>query len=158
MPIARVESTTARTDDPEIVEPLCAIFRRRLKAEGLKYTPERARILDAIIQLDEVFEADVLLERMKRSGVRVSKATIYRTINLMEQCGILQQVFFDSDQAHYLLAYGRKNTGVIVRVDARQVIPVALPEVVAVRDRVCADLGLEAQGHRFVIYARGRST
>src|SRR5690606_11707389 len=72
-----------------IVEPLCAVFRRRLEAEGLKYTPERAQILDAIIQMDEVFEAEALLERMKTAGFRVSKATIYRTIRLLADAGII---------------------------------------------------------------------
>ena len=41
--------------DPEIVEPLCAVFRRRLKSEGLKYTPERAQVLDTIIRYEGLF-------------------------------------------------------------------------------------------------------
>ena len=54
-------------DDIHIVEPLCAVFRRRLKAEGLKYTPERAQILDAIIRRDDVFRADELMDSMRQS-------------------------------------------------------------------------------------------
>ena len=48
--------------DPEIVEPLCAVFRRKLKSEGLKYTPERAQVLDTIIRHDGLFEAEKLQE------------------------------------------------------------------------------------------------
>lgn len=159
-----------------VTEPLCAVFRRKLKAHGLKYTPERAQVLDAIIRRDDVFQADQLLESMRRAtrggaggargaggearggapAIRVSKATIYRTIKLLAEAGIIQQVFFDSDQAHYQLAYGRGSTGLLVNVDTRRITPIEVPEIAAIRDRVCREQGLEPEGHRLVIYARSR--
>src|SRR5688572_21196160 len=103
----------------EIVEPLCAVFRRKLKAEGLKYTPERARILDAIVGRDGLFEAEELLAACKAAGYRVSKATIYRTIRLLQDAGIIQRVLFDEDQAHYQLVYGRTPQDLLIRLDTR---------------------------------------
>ena len=48
--------TNADTQAPlDIIEPLCAVFRRALKEENLKYTPERAMILDTIIAFDGCF-------------------------------------------------------------------------------------------------------
>ncbi|MGP1310205.1 MAG: Fur family transcriptional regulator [Phycisphaerales bacterium] len=146
-------ATNAKPAELEIVEPLCAVFRRHLKKEGQKYTPERAHILDAIIRLDDVFEADRLLELVKADGFRVSKATIYRTIKLLQEAGILQQVLVDSEHAHYQLAYGKRPNDLLVRVDTGQIIPIAVPELIAVRDRICREMGLEAQGHRLQIYA-----
>jgi Fur family ferric uptake transcriptional regulator len=143
-------------EELEIIEPLCAVFRRKLKSEGLKYTPERARILDAIIQMDDVFEADQLIERMKKAAFRVSKATIYRTIKLLAEAGIIQQVLFDAEQSHYQLAYGRRASGLLVRVDTRAIVPVDVPELVELRDRICRERGLEPKGHRLVIYAAAR--
>jgi Fur family ferric uptake transcriptional regulator len=150
-------SRTTQSDGAaiEIIEPLCAVFRRQLKSEGLKYTPERAQILDAIIQMDDVFQADELLERMKRSSFRVSKATIYRTIKLLADAGIIQQVLFDAEQSHYQLAYGKRSTGLLVRVDTREIMPLDVPELAALRDRICRERGLVPEGHRLVIYARG---
>lgn len=147
----------AQPDDEtfEIVEPLCAVFRRRLKQEGLKYTPERAHILDAIIRRDDVFQADQLLAAMRAEGFRVSKATIYRTIKLLADSGIIQQVLFDAEHAHYQLAYGTKTTGLLVRVDTKEITTIDLPEVAELRDRICAQHGLKPEGHRLVIYARG---
>lgn len=149
------------------MEPLCAVFRRKLKSVGQKYTPERARILDAIIRWEEsspagngggggggVFQADELLESMRRAGADVSKATIYRTIKLLADAGIIQQVLFDGESAHYQLAYGQGSTGLIVDVDSGAVRTIAVPELAAIRDRLCAGLGMAAQGHRLVIYAR----
>jgi Fur family ferric uptake transcriptional regulator len=152
---------TAGLDDIRIVEPLCAVFRRKLKSEGLKYTPERAQILDAIIRRDEsgaggVFQADELLAAMRGSGFRVSKATIYRTIKLLAEAGIIQQVLFDAETAHYQLAYGRSSSGLLVNVDTREITPIDLPELVEIRERVCRERGLAAEGHRVVVYARSK--
>ncbi len=147
-------------DDPdsgrpelEIIEPLCAVFRRTLKAEGLKYTPERAHVLDTIMRIDDIFEADRLLEEVRATGFRVSKATVYRTIKLMLDAGIIQRVLSEGDQARYQLAYGNQPHDLIVRLDSGETIKINLPELVELRDRACAAHGLKAEGHRLQIFA-----
>lgn len=147
-------------DELEIVEPLCAVFRRKLKSEGLKYTPERARVLDTIIRMDGLFEADRLLEEMKDSGFRVSKATVYRTIKLLQEAGIIQRVMFDQDQSHYQLVYGRKPNDLLVRLDTDEVESIEVPELIEIRDRLCRERGLDPKGHRLQIFAvaAGRRT
>lgn len=162
MSLSAAPSSPASLDGIRIIEPLCAVFRRKLKSVGLKYTPERAHILDAIIRRDDaggvqsVFQADELLASMRKAGFRVSKATIYRTIKLLAEAGIIQQVLFDAETAHYQLAYGRTASGLLVNVDTREITPIELPELAAIRDRVCRERGLAAEGHRVVIYARGK--
>lgn len=189
-PLKPVSPTDAADDDIRIIEPLCAVFRRKLKAEGLKYTPERAYILDAIMRraMDAdaaanaparpngspfaagkpagksaaagnahkggVFEAEELVETMRKQGFRVSRATVYRTIKLLAEAGIIQQVLFDTEQAHYQLAYGRASSGLLVNVDTNEITPIDVPELAAIRDRICRERGLVAEGHRLVIYGR----
>jgi Fur family transcriptional regulator, ferric uptake regulator len=136
-----------------IVEPLCAIFRRTLRAEGLKYTPERAHVLDAIVRLDGLFEAEGLLASLRTGNLRVSKATVYRTIRLLLESGIIQRVPIEGDHAHYRLAYGRSPTDLLIRLDTRRVEEIHAPELLALRDRLCRERGLEARGHSFQVYA-----
>ncbi|MEM1164899.1 MAG: transcriptional repressor [Planctomycetota bacterium] len=138
---------------PEIMEPLCAVFRRHLKSLGQKYTPERAHILDVLMRLDEPFQAERLLDSVRETGYRVSKATVYRTIKLLQDAGIIQQVLVESEHAHYVLAYGEKPKDLLIRPDTNEVEIIELPELVDLRDRLCAARGLKAQGHRFQIYA-----
>lgn len=140
---------------PAIFEPLCAVFRRRLKAEGQKYTPERARVLDAVIRMDGPFEAEALVEDLRSSGYRVSKATVYRTIKLMQDAGIVQRVLGGDDVPRFQLIYGTRPDDTITRVDTDEVISVDIPELIAIRDRICAELGLTATSHRFQIFATG---
>lgn len=156
MDLKPINATAAGDDaDLEIMEPLCAVFRRHLKSLGQKYTPERAQILDILIRLDDLFEAEQLQRSLKSEGRRVSKATIYRTIKLLQDAGIIQKVFYDSDQAHYQLAYGRKPRELLIRLDTNEVIQIDVPELGAIRDRICRQYGLKAQSHRFQIYAIG---
>jgi Fur family ferric uptake transcriptional regulator len=139
--------------DLQIMEPLCAVFRRHLKSVGQKYTPERAQILDVIIGFDDLFQADQLIDEMKKANYRVSKATVYRTIKLLQEAGILQQVLVHSEQAHYQLAYGKRPRDLLILVDTDEVLPIDVPELVAIRERICREHGITAQGHRLQIFA-----
>lgn len=142
-------------DDLEVMEPLCAVFRRHLKSLGQKYTPERAQVLGTLIRMDDLFEADGLRDALKRDGFRVSKATIYRTIKLLQDAGIIQKVLYDSEQAHFQLAYGRRPRELLIRIDTKEVVPIDIPELAAIRDRVCRERGLNPMSHRFMVYATG---
>jgi Fur family ferric uptake transcriptional regulator len=142
-------------DDREslAMAPLCAVFRKFLKTQSLKYTPERADILNAIIERDEVFEVDELLADMRSRGYRVSKATVYRTIKLLQDAGIITQALFDAKQAHYQLIYGKKPRDYMVCMKTGRTIEFTSEELAAIRDRICREHGWEAIGHRFQIYA-----
>lgn len=153
---AQLDADATLAPDLEIVEPLCSVFRRKLKAEGLKYTPERAQILDSVIRFDGVFEVETLIDVLRKSPIRVSKATVYRTIRLLQEAGIIQRVLFDQDQSHYQLVYGRKPSDHIVRMDTREIIPIDVPELIAIRDALCRRLNLDPKGHRFQVFAVGR--
>ncbi len=159
--MASSESTPPSTSKPSLqatipfapMAPLCSVFRRFLKSQGLKYTPERADILNAIIDFGDVFEAEELLLGMRSAGHDVSKATIYRTIHLLQDSGIITQALFDSKQAHYQLIYGKAPRDFMVCMKTGRLIEFASPELIALRDRVCAELGWTPVGHRFQIYA-----
>jgi Fur family ferric uptake transcriptional regulator len=141
-------------DEPAAaMAPLCAVFRRFLKSQRLKYTPERADVLDAIIERDGVFEVDQLLMDMRERGHRVSKATIYRTVKLLQDAGIITQALFDSKQAHYQLIYGKAARDYMVCMRTGRHIEFSDDELVALRDRICRERGWEPVGHRFQIYA-----
>ncbi|MEO1585050.1 MAG: transcriptional repressor [Planctomycetota bacterium] len=140
-------------DFPTIIEPLCAVFRRHLKTESQKYTPERARVLDAVMRMDGLFDADELLADLEAADYRVSKATVYRTIKLMQDAGIVQRVLAGGDQPRYQLVYGSRPSDLVVRVDTNETISIDVPELIEIRDRVCAELGLKASGHKLQIFA-----
>ncbi len=137
-----------------IVEPLCAVFRRGLKSEGLKYTPERAAILDTVVRSEGLFSADEIIDRVRAFGLRISKATVYRTFRLMLELGILQRVTLSDDQTRYQLVYGLSSRDLIVRMDTHEVFPVDVPGLRELCERACRQHGLTLVGHRLQVLAR----
>jgi len=137
-----------------IIEPVCAVFRRALKGEGLKYTPERANVLNVVLRFEGLFEAEQVLDRVKGDGFRVSKATVYRTLKLLAEAGIVQRVLLDSEQSHYQLVYGQgAPKHILVRVDSNSVTEIEVPGLEEVVHAVCAARGLELAGFRLHMYA-----
>lgn len=149
-----------------IIEPLCAVFRKALKAEGLKYTAERAHVLDAVVRREGLFSADQILADLKRH--RVSKATVYRTIRHLLDAGIIHRVLIDAHHATattgglYQLAYGSRTDDLLIHLDTLTAEPITDPTIVAglakLRDQLCTTKGLDAKGHRFTIYATTKPT
>jgi len=140
-------------DDLAAMAPLCSVFRRFLKARGLKYTQERADVLEAIIQRDDIFEAEELLLDMRKGGYTASKATIYRTLKLLQESGIISQTLFDAERAHYRLAYGRAPRDYMVCMRSGKIIEFSSDELLRIRDRICRAHGWEPVGHSLQIYA-----
>ena len=138
---------------PDVMAPLCSVFRRYLRSQDLKYTSERADILNAIIAEDGLFEAESLMHSMRRDGYPASKATLYRTVKLLREAGIIQEVTIDGKQSHYQLMYGRKPIDALVCLRTGDRIEFSSDEITAVRDKICKEYGWEPAGHRFVIYA-----
>lgn len=135
-----------------MLPPLCAIFRRFLKRKGLKFTSERAVILDTVLAKPDLFEPEQLLMEIRSAGHRVSKATIYRTIKHLVEARIINQVLLDSKQAHYQLSFGREPKSHLVCVETNRVIEFSTPELAALSEQVCKSHGFTPVSFRFIIY------
>ena len=155
MNLESVPIPPAQPDDLAIaaMAPLCSVFRRYLKSRSLKYTPERADILEVIIERDGVFEVDDLMLDMRDRSHSVSMATIYRTVKLLQEAGIITQALFDSKQTHYQLIYGKAPRDYMVCMKTGELIEFSDDELAVIRKRVCQEHGWEPIGHRFQIYA-----
>lgn len=81
-------------------------FRQYLADHKLRKTPERFALLDKAITLPGHFGVDVLYENMESSGYHVSRATIYSTLELLVDCGLLNRHIFGSRKTCYEVALG----------------------------------------------------
>ncbi|MGH7243184.1 MAG: Fur family transcriptional regulator [Phycisphaerales bacterium] len=141
-------------DDLAVIEPVCAVFRRTLKGAGLKYTLERAQILDSVMRQPGLFHADELIKGLKEEGFRVSKATVYRTLKLMQDSGIIQRVLFDDDDAgRYQVVFGTSASDLLIRTDNGEAEQIEILELRALCEKLCAERGLRLKGHRLQIFA-----
>ena len=145
------KAPVARPETPPY-EPVCAIFRRYLHAQKLKFTPERAMILDAVLRQKGLFEAEKLVTDLKGLGHRVSRATAYRTLSHLQDAGILKQVFFDNKQSYYEVIAGRQTYDYLICVSTGRVIEFSSDKLRKLRDEICREHGFSPLSHQFHIF------
>jgi Fur family ferric uptake transcriptional regulator len=133
-------------------EPVCALFRRYLHGEKLKFTPERAMILDAVLRKEGLFDPDGLATDLKSLGHRVSRATVYRTLTHLQDAGVLKQVFFDNKQSYYEVIAGRQTNDYLICVQTGKVIEFNSQKLRQLRDEICKEHGFDPLSHQFHIF------
>src|SRR5437868_12740033 len=143
---------TARQPEAMPYEPVCAIFRRYLHGQQLKFTPERAMILDAVLRKTGLFQADQLIQDLNQLGHRVSRATAYRTLAHLQDAGILKQVFFDNRQSYYEVIAGRQAYDYLICVATGRVIEFSSEKLRKLRDEICREHGFDPISHQFHIF------
>ena len=130
-------------------EDLREAFRKYLKVHGIRYTLARQRILDAVLDLDEHFEAEQVLHVLRQRGKKVGKATVYRTLPLLVDCGILKQVRFDVKQAHYEHAFGEGPHEHMVCRRCGRIVEFSSGELLELRSQIARRHHFHAISHRF---------
>ena len=133
-------------------EPVCAIFRRYLHGQKLKFTPERAMILDAVLRNTGLFEAERLVGDLKKIGHAVSRATAYRTLAHLQDAGILKQVFFDNRQSYYEVIAGRQTYDYLICVATGKVVEFSSDKLRRLREEICREHGFSTLSHQFHIF------
>ncbi len=76
-------------------------FQEYLQENGLKLTNERVALVREIFGTHYHFEADELLFKLKDKNIKISRATIYRTLELLVKCGMVRRVHLGEEHYHY---------------------------------------------------------
>ena len=135
-------------DKIEIAENL---FREYLRDRGLKYTPERRMVLLEVLATDEHFEAEQLLFSIRQQSRRVAKATIYRTLPLLVQCGIVKRVQFGENLTRYEHTFDEGPHDHMVCERCHRIIEFDNADVVRLRTVIVAKHRFHTTAHRFQI-------
>jgi Fur family ferric uptake transcriptional regulator len=133
-------------------EPVCALFRRYLHGEKLKFTPERAMMLDAVLRKEGLFDPEQLVADLKQLGHRVSRATVYRTLAHLQDAGVLKQVFFDNKRSYYEVIAGRQTYDYLICAATGKVIEFNSEKLRKLRDEICREHGFDPISHQFHIF------
>lgn len=76
-------------------------FKAALKAESLRLTPQRVAILADVLESEEHRECDDILASLKRKNIAVSRATIYRTLDILQQAGFVRRLDVGAAPSRY---------------------------------------------------------
>ncbi len=109
-------------DNQAIKEKVKDIFTRYLTINKHRKTPERFAILNYVYDMNTHFEMETLYQTIINDNFQISKATLYNTMNLLLDCGLVHKHQFGSNTANYERAYGNDNHDHIICTVCGQVL------------------------------------
>src|ERR1041384_4491777 len=104
-------------------------FQDFLQQQGLKLTSERTSLVREIFSTHYHFEADELLFKMKQKSVKISRATVYRTLELLVKSGLVRRVHLGEEHYHYEHVRGDSHHDHLVCTPCGTVIEFSAPEL-----------------------------
>ncbi|MEY8838263.1 Fur family transcriptional regulator, partial [Cribrihabitans sp. XS_ASV171] len=123
----------------------------RCEAKGLRMTGQRRVIAQVLEDSDDHPDVEELYARASASDPNISLATVYRTVKLFEEAGILERVEFGDGRARYEDAE-RDHHDHLIDLTSGEVIEFIEPEIEALQERIAAKLGYELRGHKLELY------
>lgn len=119
----------------------------RCEAKGLRMTEQRRVLARVIGQAEDHPDVEEIYVRASKEDPRISLATVYRTVKLFEEAGILDKLEFGDGRARYEDAE-RDHHDHLIDVNSGQVIEFVDPEIEELQERIAARLGYRLIGHR----------
>ena len=123
----------------------------RCEAKGLRMTGQRRTIAQVLEQSDDHPDVEELYARASAEDAGISIATVYRTVKLFEEAGILERLEFGDGRARYEDAE-RDHHDHLIDMQSGEVIEFVDPEIEALQEKIAAKLGYKLKGHRLELY------
>ena len=123
----------------------------RCEARGLRMTGQRRVIAQALESSDDHPNVEELHARATAIDPRISLATVYRTVKLFGEAGILERIDFGDGRARYEDA-DRAHHDHLIDMTTGQVIEFVDPEIEALQERIARRLGYRLKGHKLELY------
>ena len=123
----------------------------RCEAKGLRMTEQRRVVAQVLESAEDHPDVEELYARATAVDPRISLATVYRTVKLFEEAGILERVDFGDGRARYEDAE-RDHHDHLIDLQTGEVIEFVDPEIEALQDRIARRLGYRLKGHKLELY------
>jgi Fur family ferric uptake transcriptional regulator len=127
-------------------------FAAFLATRKLKLTRQREAVLDEILNNPGHFEAEEIVQRLKANRQRVSRATVYRTLDLMKECLLVERLDFGTQAAYYEHVQEGEHHDHLICTHCGNVIEFHNDELEAIQSAVCRNFDFHERYHSLRIF------
>jgi Fur family ferric uptake transcriptional regulator len=141
-------------NEEDIIREVKDTFSSHLEQHSYRKTPERFAILEEIYRRSDHFDAEALYIHMKNQSYRVSRATVYNTLDLLVTCDLVKRHQFGKNLALYEKSYGFKQHDHLICEDCGKVVEFCDPRIQQIKDMMGDLLKFEITHHSLNLFGR----
>lgn len=125
-----------------------------LAEKNLKETRQRRRIMELFIGLNSHTSAEELHEAVRKEGHNVGLATVYRTLNMLADAGLVEQKSFGDGKHVFEIKHPNSHHDHLICLDCGKVFEFENEQIEAIQDLIAAEHGFRLQSHRLDLFGK----